>query len=80
MFPAPNNTVFKVGTTEQALTTASSAVIPHGLGAIPKFVALTNANAASAVAYFVSWDATNITVTFGAAFTGTFKADWFTYA
>ncbi len=45
----------------------TSFTIPHGLGAVPKYANVAVGNVLSSALYFVSSDATNITVTYAVA-------------
>ena len=50
--------------------------IPHGLGKIPAWCGITPGNVLSAALFDVSWDTTNITVTYMTAVTGVLSIQW----
>lgn len=61
--------------TANAVTTVFT--IPHGLSSVPKHAEVSAGNALTAVLRHVSWDATNITITFlTAPLAGTLSLRW----
>lgn len=50
--------------------------IPHGLGVVPNFANVSPKNTLSAAIFTVTWDATNIIVTYLGALTGAMSLGW----
>lgn len=71
--------------TARTITTGSAAPtgtattvfnIAHGVGSAPSFVSVTPKNTLSAALFNVSWDATNITITYLTGLTGALSLGW----
>ena len=66
----------KKGISTQSVSAVLSVVVAHGLGKIPTNVILTHMSLTAKGWDSVTVDATNITVTYGAAITGSWKMGW----
>lgn len=58
------------GTASPTGTATTVFNIPHGMAVTPAFAAVVPKNTLSAALFFVTWDSTNITVTYLAGLTG----------
>ena len=70
----------KAGTATPTGTATTVFTIPHNLGFVPAFAQVVPQNALSAALYSVSWDATNITVTYLVGLTGSVSLGWMALA
>ena len=50
--------------------------VPHGMGTKPRWCGISAENVLSAAAYTVTWDATNVIVTYLTAITGALSLGW----
>lgn len=75
-FPSPISK-FASGTATPTGSVTTTFMIPHGLGSIPNFAMVMPKNALATALYSLTWDATNITVTYLAALTGSLSLAWF---
>lgn len=72
-------------TSSKAITTGSATptgtattvfTVSHGLGSTPSFAAVSPKNVLTAALCHVTWDSTNITLTFLVALTGSLSFSW----
>lgn len=67
---------FSAGISAQTGTATLVFTIPHNHGTLPAYVNVTSHNALSAALFYLTWDSTNITVTFAVGLTGTVALSW----
>ena len=67
---------FVSGTATPTGAATTAFTIAHGLARVPAWCGVTPGNALSAALFSVSWDGTNITVTFITAVTGATSLQW----
>lgn len=72
----PANTVVKSGTATPTGAATLVFNIPHGLGVAPRWAGVMPGNALGAALFYVTWDATNIIVTFAVGLTGAMSLQW----
>lgn len=72
---APSRPI-KTGTATPTGTATTVFTIAHGMGVAPSWCGVTAQNALSAALSAVTWDATNITVTYLAGLTGALSLAW----
>lgn len=74
--PIPKNGNVRTGTATPTGAATTVFNIPHGLAAAPRWAAVTPGNALSAALFSVTWDATNLIVTFAVGLTGALSLQW----
>lgn len=66
----------KTGTSAPVGAATTVFTIAHGVGTVPAFCSVTPNNTLSTALFNVTWDATNITVTYLVGLTGTLSLKW----
>lgn len=74
--PAPTQRSITTGTATPTGIATTVFTIAHGLGKVPTWCAVTPGNLLSSALFNVTWDGTNITVTYLAALTGITSLAW----
>lgn len=74
--PPSSGMQMRSGTATPTGTATTVFTVAHGLGTTPAWCGVSPGNVLSGALFYIAWDATNITITYLTALTGTLSLRW----